>query len=502
MPLRFALCALAVLTLLLVPSAAAQDAFINEFHYDNDGGDEGEFVEVAVPDGTDVADLVLTFYNGNNGETYGSASGETFTEGETAGGITLYTVFPSSLQNGSPDGIALSEGGTLLQFLSYEGTFTASGGPADGVESTDVGVEEEGSTPIGESLQLTGDGAAYDDFSWTGPVGETPGAVNDGQTFNGEGGSGGGGGGGEVMLVTIAEARAAGSGETVRVQGTVTRAAGFFLYLQDETGGLAIRQPEGALFDAVAAGDVAPGTVLDVTGTLSEFANLLQINEDDLESFETIGAEDVPAPQVVTLNDLSLNGEDFEGELVRVVGVTIDPDSDDEGTDPDGTFTARSTYQVEDGSGAVGTVTLRIPNADDTTVDGTDIPAVADLTGIVGQYDFDSAVNGYQLLVLDAADVEPRDVATEGGPGAALAITVENPVRGRAAVRFAAGAPGVGTLALYDVLGRRVRTLADGPVGPAAQAVTLDAAGLAAGVYVLRLEADGGAVGRVITVVR
>ena len=489
MPLRFALCALAVLA---APAVLAQSAFINEFHYDNDGADEGEFVEVAVPDGTDVADLVLTFYNGNGGTSYGSAAGETFTEGETAGGVTLYTVFPSSLQNGSPDGIALSESGTLLQFLSYEGTFTASGGPADGVESTDVGVEEEGSTPAGQSLQLTGDGAAAEDFSWTGPAAESPGQVNAGQTFSGEGGGGGGGG---DTVVTLAEARADGVGATVRVQGTVTRAEGDFLYLQDETGGLAIRQVEGPLNEAVAAGTVGPGTVLEVAGTLSDFAGLLQINEDDLDAFETLGTDDVPEPQTVTLADLADDGEDYESELVRVDGVTVGAS---------GTFAAATTYTLDDGTTGPGVVTLRVPNEGDTTVDGTAIPEQAvTIVGVASQFNgFDPTATGYQILVLDEADVNAEGVAAEDGPEAALAITVENPVRGRAAVRFEAGAPGPATLALYDALGRRVRTLADGPVAASAQTATLDAAGLAAGVYVLRLETEGGAVSRVVTVLR
>ncbi|PAP75276.1 CHRD domain-containing protein [Rubrivirga marina] len=301
---------------------------------------------------------------------------------------------------------------------------------------------------------------------------------------------------------SIADARAQGVDATVTVEGTVTRTMGDFTYLQDETAGLTVRQVEGAFSDAVASGAIEPGTRLRVTGTLSEFANLLQINGDDLASFEILGTTDVPEPQVVTLNEISLDGETYEGELVTVQAVTIDPDGTDAGTDPDGTFMAASTYQIEDGSGAVGTVTLRIPNADDTSVDGTDIPEVADLTGIVSQFDFDSPVNGYQLLLLDADDVTPRGVATEADPAAALTLAVENPVRGQTAVQFGAGAPGQATLALFDVLGRRVQTLAAGPLGAGAQTATLDTAGLAAGVYVLRLDVDGATRTRTVTVLR
>ena len=77
----------------------------------------------------------------------------------------------------------MDNGGTLIQFLSYEGSFTASGGPADGVTSTDIVVSEAGSTPDGESLQLTGSGTTYEDFTWSGPLTNTYNAINTGQSF-------------------------------------------------------------------------------------------------------------------------------------------------------------------------------------------------------------------------------------------------------------------------------------------------------------------------------
>ncbi len=74
--------------------------------------------------------------------------------------------------------------------------------------------------------------------------------------------------GAEAEPVSIATARGS-SGSTVTVEGTVTRSEGGFTYLQDETGGLAIRQTSGDFFDQVTADTIRPGTVLRVTGTLS-----------------------------------------------------------------------------------------------------------------------------------------------------------------------------------------------------------------------------------------
>ena len=69
--------------------------------------------------------------------------------------------------------------------MSYEGSFTAADGPAIGITSTDIGVSETSSTPIGESLQLGGTGTQYSDFTWNPPAAETKGIINNGQTFSG-----------------------------------------------------------------------------------------------------------------------------------------------------------------------------------------------------------------------------------------------------------------------------------------------------------------------------
>ena len=44
----------------------AQSVFINEFHYDNAGGDVNEGIELAGPEGTDLAGWSLVLYNGSN----------------------------------------------------------------------------------------------------------------------------------------------------------------------------------------------------------------------------------------------------------------------------------------------------------------------------------------------------------------------------------------------------------------------------------------------------
>ncbi|MBL7829139.1 MAG: lamin tail domain-containing protein, partial [Saprospiraceae bacterium] len=168
------------------PGVSPPVVFINEIHYDNVGTDAGEFVEVAGTAGIDLSQYNIVLYNGATGVQYGTMilSGIIPDEGNGFGAIAFpYPV--NGIQNGAPDGLAFAtNGGMVVQFLSYEGSFVAVGGIADGMTSTDIGVLEDGSNAVGTSLQLTGAGMEYADFTWTGPVDDSPGLLNTGQTLD------------------------------------------------------------------------------------------------------------------------------------------------------------------------------------------------------------------------------------------------------------------------------------------------------------------------------
>ena len=175
-----------LLLILVVPTITfAQNAWINEIHYDDPGADINEFLEVVIenPASYNLGLFKVELYNGSNGTFYDTKTIDNFTVGSSNGNFKYYTyLYPSNgIQNGSPDGIALSYNGTLIQFLSYEGAFVAVGGTADGSTSTDIGVSETNTDASGVSLQLIGPliaGSHYTDFTWGGPTTATLGTPN------------------------------------------------------------------------------------------------------------------------------------------------------------------------------------------------------------------------------------------------------------------------------------------------------------------------------------
>ncbi|MBL6082220.1 hypothetical protein JMJ56_30040 [Belnapia sp. T18] len=255
-------------------------AWINEIHYDNAGTDAGEFVEIAGAAGTDLTGWSLVLYNGSNGQVYDTRtlSGVIPDQQDSFGTIAL-TYRIDGIQNGAPDAVALVDAaGCTVQFLSYEGRLTATNGPANGLTSTDIDVAETNSTLVDQSLQLTGTGRAYPDFSWAAPSDDTPAAPNTGQSFSASGGEGPENPAPpaltEIPAIQGTGQRSAFDSQVVTTRGIVTAidtngSRGF--YLQSPTG-----DGDPATSDAIfvftnAAPAVQVGQLVEVTGTVDEF---------------------------------------------------------------------------------------------------------------------------------------------------------------------------------------------------------------------------------------
>jgi len=157
--------------------------FINEIHYDNDGADVAEGVEIAGTAGTDLSCYQIILYNGTNGSSYNTIQLTGIIQDQECGYGTIWFDI-SGIQNGAPDGIALYDtcNTNVIQFLSYEGTMSATSGPANGQTSSDIGVDEQ-TAMVGQSLQLVGTGNNYAAFTWSGSMNSTHDLVNTNQYF-------------------------------------------------------------------------------------------------------------------------------------------------------------------------------------------------------------------------------------------------------------------------------------------------------------------------------
>ncbi|WP_164975673.1 Calx-beta domain-containing protein [Sphingobium fluviale] len=201
--------------------------FINEFHYDNTGTDVGEFIEIAGLAGTDLSQYSIVRYNGTSAPTaaiLSSAGGSlsplsgVITDMQNGYGVISFALPANGLENGSSDGFALvGPGNVVLEFLSYEGVISTAVGAAAGLTSTDVGVLENGTNPIGTSIARTGTGTQGSDFTWVLDTDDTPGAINNSQSFVG-------GGGASFSINDVSQAE--GNSGTISLTFTVSRSDG------------------------------------------------------------------------------------------------------------------------------------------------------------------------------------------------------------------------------------------------------------------------------------
>lgn len=172
----------------------------------------------------------------------------------------------------------------------------------------------------------------------------------------------------------LAEVRSQGVGASVIFEAIVTEVANDDARVQDGTAGIAITRRTDF------TGAVEQGDEVRITGTVTTFANQLQIDSDDLTDYEVLSSGNaLPAPVTVTLAEIQDNVDEYESERVRVEGLTIDPGGDE-------TFQAGGSagnYTVSDAEGTE--LTLRLPDA--SYYGGQPIPeGTVTFEGVLGEY--------------------------------------------------------------------------------------------------------------------
>jgi predicted extracellular nuclease len=307
---------------------AATPVFINEIHYDNSGSDSGEAIEIAGPAGIDLTGWSLVLYNGTGGAKYNTTNLAGVIADQSGSGYGALSFPIVGIQNGSPDGIALVNAANhVVQFLTYEGGFTAIDGPAAGLTGVDIGVTESSATATGLSLQLKGSGSQYEDFAWSSESTASFGSFNAGQDF----GNAGGGqpplsqcGQGATLIMAIQGAGAVSplNGSVQHVEAIVTanfqgsaNLNGFFL--QQIKGDFNPATSEG-LFVA-SNQPVSAGDRVHVVGTVAETYGMTRL--DNVSSVDVCSSgQALPTPVAVSLpfDQAGNDPEHWEGMLISL----------------------------------------------------------------------------------------------------------------------------------------------------------------------------------------
>jgi phosphatidylserine/phosphatidylglycerophosphate/cardiolipin synthase-like enzyme len=187
----------------------------------------------------------------------------------------------------------------------------------------------------------------------------------------------------------IADARTYAVGATVTVTGVVTNGQelGVIRYIQDETAGIGIYDPDYFINDSIPFPQ--RGDLITVTGKVEEYNQLLEIGALTAYSLTSSG-NTLPVPQLITIGDF---GEDLEGELIRINEVQF--------VNAGGTFSGNSNYNVtaNDETGQV-----RVNTASNLV--GQLIPtSTVDLVGVMSQFHYSNPNAGYQFLLRNADDI-------------------------------------------------------------------------------------------------
>ena len=187
-------------------------------------------------------------------------------------------------------------------------------------------------------------------------------------------------------------------GQTVTVTGVVTSDdnLGSVRYLQDATAGIAIYPGQDW-----SAWEATPqiGDSLSITGEITEYNGLLEVGPD-LTAVEFFGAGTLPEPLEITPSQL---GENLEGQLVRVNGVTF-PLA--------GTFITGNNQYDFTSAGESGVIYVRTSNS----LVGLELTGCeVDMLGIVSQFSFDG-FGGYQLLPRGPVDLIPASALCYTSP--------------------------------------------------------------------------------------
>jgi uncharacterized protein YdeI (BOF family) len=271
---------------------------------------------------------------------------------------------------------------------------------------------------------------------------------------------------------TIADARAMGEGAVITVKGIVTNGAEFgpnLRYFQDNSGGLA------AFSSKVST--VMPGDSIEITGTLKQYNNLLEI--DPVDNVTVINSGNtLPEPAVIELASGFVEAN--EGVLVRVNGVQFVDAGD---------FSASSkNYDIEKGS---TTKQVRI-NAG-TDIAGTTIPSGnVDIIGVMGQFSSTSSTTGFQLLPRSLEDLVTTSTGVTSAKNISAVSVYPNPSNGNTTLYFSLNENSTIAVSLISIDGRVIHEVKNERMNKGENSINMNVSEVASGLYFVQIKTANG----------
>ncbi len=195
-----------------------------------------------------------------------------------------------------------------------------------------------------------------------------------------------------VNLSTIAEARQTANGETVRIQGIITRKHQNVFKIQQNGAGLhlyATADFNAPLFNA----GVQIGDMVEITGTVGEVNSMKELI--NISSVNVISAENpLPAPVDIILSQVS-DFEQYESVLVTVNNLSVNEAGQN--------FVNETDYDVFE-SGQLSPIRMTVGPDYTTEIAGQLIPDDFEFTGIIYQSS-SNGTDGYALYPINNSDV-------------------------------------------------------------------------------------------------
>jgi hypothetical protein len=153
--------------------------FLSELHYQNEGVDVDEGVEITGEAGLDLSNYQVIIYKGNDFEAIVDLQDTIPNQVDNAGAVWI--PLPGLFEAGSI-GLYNKVTDRVVEIFAYRiNSTTLEGGPADGMSppSIPISAQEDNNTPSNFSIQRGGTGSCPSPTSpWDGPMLSSPGIIN------------------------------------------------------------------------------------------------------------------------------------------------------------------------------------------------------------------------------------------------------------------------------------------------------------------------------------